>query len=164
MAAGPQCSCRRDPYSAFEMSHHPRQSEYSLPPAGFLSSVPFFRGRRRDKCGQARTECIDKNSFSEAWLGENGSTGLATSGSGDTLAVILTAILAGGTEPALATVWSVCMHGEARPDAGWEVGLGPLGCWHRSRKQESRSSFPNGCLLQRGTCTHQREDATALPP
>jgi hypothetical protein len=26
------------------------------------------------------------------------------------------------------------MHGEAKPDAGWQVGLGPLGCWRRSRK------------------------------
>jgi ADP-dependent NAD(P)H-hydrate dehydratase len=49
----------------------------------------------------------------EAWLCENGSIGLATSGSGDTLAGILAGLLARGTHPALATVWAVYMHGEA---------------------------------------------------
>jgi hydroxyethylthiazole kinase-like uncharacterized protein yjeF len=50
---------------------------------------------------------------SEAWLCDNGSVGLATSGSGDTLAGILAGILARGTKPALATIWAVYMHGEA---------------------------------------------------
>jgi hydroxyethylthiazole kinase-like uncharacterized protein yjeF len=49
----------------------------------------------------------------EAWLSENGSIGLATSGSGDTLAGILAGLLARGTPPALATIWAVYMHGEA---------------------------------------------------
>jgi ADP-dependent NAD(P)H-hydrate dehydratase len=49
----------------------------------------------------------------EAWLSENGSIGLATSGSGDTLAGILTGLVARGADPALATVWAVYMHGEA---------------------------------------------------
>jgi ADP-dependent NAD(P)H-hydrate dehydratase len=49
----------------------------------------------------------------EAWLCQNGSIGLATSGSGDTLAGILAGLLARGTRPALATVWAVYMHGEA---------------------------------------------------
>ncbi len=49
----------------------------------------------------------------EAWLCENGSIGLATSGSGDTLAGILAGLLARGTHPALATVWAVYMHAEA---------------------------------------------------
>jgi hydroxyethylthiazole kinase-like uncharacterized protein yjeF len=49
----------------------------------------------------------------EAWLCENGSIGLATSGSGDTLAGILAGLLARGTMPALATIWAVYMHGEA---------------------------------------------------
>jgi hydroxyethylthiazole kinase-like uncharacterized protein yjeF len=49
----------------------------------------------------------------EAWLSENGSIGLATSGSGDTLAGILAGLLARGTAPALATIWAVYMHGEA---------------------------------------------------
>jgi ADP-dependent NAD(P)H-hydrate dehydratase len=49
----------------------------------------------------------------EAWLCENGSIGLATSGSGDTLAGILAGLLARGTYPALATIWAVYMHAEA---------------------------------------------------
>jgi ADP-dependent NAD(P)H-hydrate dehydratase len=49
----------------------------------------------------------------EAWLSQNGSIGLATSGSGDTLAGILAGLLARGTDPALATIWAVFMHGEA---------------------------------------------------
>jgi NAD(P)H-hydrate repair Nnr-like enzyme with NAD(P)H-hydrate dehydratase domain len=49
----------------------------------------------------------------EAWLCENGSIGLATSGSGDTLAGILAGLLARGTPPALATIWAVFLHGEA---------------------------------------------------
>jgi hydroxyethylthiazole kinase-like uncharacterized protein yjeF len=49
----------------------------------------------------------------EAWLSENGSIGLATSGSGDTLAGILAGLLARGTHPALATIWAVYLHGEA---------------------------------------------------
>jgi hydroxyethylthiazole kinase-like uncharacterized protein yjeF len=49
----------------------------------------------------------------EAWLSDNGSIGLATSGSGDTLAGILAGLLARGTRPALATIWAVYMHGEA---------------------------------------------------
>jgi NAD(P)H-hydrate repair Nnr-like enzyme with NAD(P)H-hydrate dehydratase domain len=49
----------------------------------------------------------------EAWLSENGSIGLATSGSGDTLAGILTGLIARGATPALATVWAVYMHAES---------------------------------------------------
>ena len=49
----------------------------------------------------------------EAWLSENGSIGLATSGSGDTLAGILTGLVARGASPALAAIWAVYMHGEA---------------------------------------------------
>jgi hydroxyethylthiazole kinase-like uncharacterized protein yjeF len=49
----------------------------------------------------------------EAWLCDNGSIGLATSGSGDTLAGILAGLLARGVKPAVATIWAVYMHGEA---------------------------------------------------
>jgi NAD(P)H-hydrate repair Nnr-like enzyme with NAD(P)H-hydrate dehydratase domain len=49
----------------------------------------------------------------EAWLCENGSIGLATSGSGDTLAGILAGLIARGTDPALAAIWAVYIHGEA---------------------------------------------------
>jgi hydroxyethylthiazole kinase-like uncharacterized protein yjeF len=49
----------------------------------------------------------------ESWLCENGSIGLATSGSGDVLAGILAGLLARGTTPALAAIWAVYLHGEA---------------------------------------------------
>jgi NAD(P)H-hydrate repair Nnr-like enzyme with NAD(P)H-hydrate dehydratase domain len=49
----------------------------------------------------------------EALLSRNGSIGLATSGSGDTLAGILVGLLARGTEARLATAWAVYMHGQA---------------------------------------------------
>jgi NAD(P)H-hydrate repair Nnr-like enzyme with NAD(P)H-hydrate dehydratase domain len=49
----------------------------------------------------------------EEWLSEHGTVGLATSGSGDTLAGILAGLLARGAAPALATVWSVYLHAEA---------------------------------------------------
>jgi hydroxyethylthiazole kinase-like uncharacterized protein yjeF len=49
----------------------------------------------------------------EEWLSEHGSVGLATSGSGDTLAGILVGLLARGARPALAAAWSVYLHAEA---------------------------------------------------
>jgi ADP-dependent NAD(P)H-hydrate dehydratase len=50
----------------------------------------------------ASTHVVSPNG--EAWLCENGSIGLATSGSGDTLAGILAGLLARRTDPALATI------------------------------------------------------------
>jgi ADP-dependent NAD(P)H-hydrate dehydratase len=49
----------------------------------------------------------------EEWLSEHGTVGLATSGSGDTLAGILAGLLARGARPAVATAWSVYLHAEA---------------------------------------------------
>ena len=49
----------------------------------------------------------------EALLNDHGTIGLATSGSGDTLAGILTGLIARGTAPYLATAWAVYMHAEA---------------------------------------------------
>ena len=49
----------------------------------------------------------------EAWVSDHGCIGLATSGSGDTLAGILSGLLARGTAPLLASLWSVYMHAEA---------------------------------------------------
>ena len=42
-----------------------------------------------------------------------GGVGLATSGSGDTLAGIVTGLLARGAEPLIAAAWGVYLHGEA---------------------------------------------------
>lgn len=49
----------------------------------------------------------------EKWRARFGSVALATSGSGDVLAGILAGILARGTEPTLAALWAVYLHGEA---------------------------------------------------
>ncbi|MCG5239978.1 NAD(P)H-hydrate dehydratase [Azospirillum doebereinerae] len=49
----------------------------------------------------------------EAWAYHDGSVGLATSGSGDTLAGILVGLLARGATPLQAALWSVWLHGEA---------------------------------------------------
>jgi ADP-dependent NAD(P)H-hydrate dehydratase len=49
----------------------------------------------------------------EALLNEHGSIGLATSGSGDTLAGILAGLLARGAAPFVATAWAVYLHAEA---------------------------------------------------
>jgi NAD(P)H-hydrate repair Nnr-like enzyme with NAD(P)H-hydrate dehydratase domain len=59
----------------------------------------------------------------QAWLSRNGSIGLATSGSGDTLAGILAGLLARGTDACLATVWAVYLHGQA----GRNLTMRPFG-------------------------------------
>jgi NAD(P)H-hydrate repair Nnr-like enzyme with NAD(P)H-hydrate dehydratase domain len=48
-----------------------------------------------------------------AWSCDRGNIGLATSGSGDTLAGIIAGSLAGGAVPMEATLWGVYLHGEA---------------------------------------------------
>ena len=48
-----------------------------------------------------------------AWSCDRGNVGLATSGSGDTLAGIIAGLVARGAAPAEATVWGVYLHAEA---------------------------------------------------
>lgn len=48
-----------------------------------------------------------------AWSCDQGNVGLATSGSGDTLAGIIGALMARGAVPVVATLWGVYLHGEA---------------------------------------------------
>ena len=48
-----------------------------------------------------------------AWSCDRGNVGLATSGSGDTLAGIIAGLLARGAKPTEATLWGVYLHGEA---------------------------------------------------
>lgn len=47
------------------------------------------------------------------WRYEDGNVGLATSGSGDTLAGVIAGLAARGAEPAQAAAWGVFLHGEA---------------------------------------------------
>ena len=49
----------------------------------------------------------------QVWDCQQGNVGLATSGSGDTLAGIITGLLARGAPPLLAAQWGVFLHGEA---------------------------------------------------
>lgn len=49
----------------------------------------------------------------QAWSCAQGSVGLATSGSGDTLAGIIAALMARGAPPVVAALWGVYLHGEA---------------------------------------------------
>jgi ADP-dependent NAD(P)H-hydrate dehydratase len=49
----------------------------------------------------------------EAWVFSEGNVGLATSGSGDTLAGIIAGLLARGATPIQAAIWGVYLHGEA---------------------------------------------------
>ncbi len=49
----------------------------------------------------------------ECWFYESGNVGLATSGSGDTLAGVVTGLAARGASPAQAAVWGVYLHGQA---------------------------------------------------
>ena len=57
-----------------------------------------------------------------AWSCERGNVGLATSGSGDTLAGIIGGLLARGAVPAEAAIWGVFLHGEAGARLAQRVG------------------------------------------
>jgi hydroxyethylthiazole kinase-like uncharacterized protein yjeF len=61
----------------------------------------------------------------QAWCYSSGNVGLATSGSGDTLAGIVAGLLARGATPATATLWGVFLHGEA--GARLARSRGPIG-------------------------------------
>lgn len=49
----------------------------------------------------------------QGWIYKNGAVGLATSGSGDTLAGVIVGLLARGAQPEHAAQWGVYLHGEA---------------------------------------------------
>jgi hydroxyethylthiazole kinase-like uncharacterized protein yjeF len=53
---------------------------------------------------------------------EGGTVGLATSGSGDTLAGVITGLAARGADPLRATAWGVYLHGAAGRTLGRRVG------------------------------------------
>ncbi|MDO9706802.1 NAD(P)H-hydrate dehydratase [Paracraurococcus lichenis] len=58
-----------------------------------------------------------------AWACDRGNVGLATSGSGDTLAGIIGGLLARGAPPVAATLWGVFLHGEAGARLARRQGL-----------------------------------------
>jgi hydroxyethylthiazole kinase-like uncharacterized protein yjeF len=59
------------------------------------------------------------------WRYEGGGVGLATSGSGDVLAGVITGLAARGATPIVAAMWGVYLHGEAGAQLVKKVG--PLG-------------------------------------
>jgi hydroxyethylthiazole kinase-like uncharacterized protein yjeF len=59
------------------------------------------------------------------WRYDGGCVGLATSGSGDVLAGIIAGLAARGTQPMVAAIWGVFLHGEAGSQLAEKVG--PLG-------------------------------------
>ena len=85
------------------------------------------------KGGQTRIVAPD----GRAWTCGRGNVGLATSGSGDTLAGFIAGLLARGAEPAAACVWGVYVHGEA--GARLAVSRGPLGYLARELLDEAPS-------------------------
>jgi ADP-dependent NAD(P)H-hydrate dehydratase len=70
-----------------------------------------------------------------AWLCDRGNVGLATSGSGDTLAGFIAGFMARGADAATACVWGVFVHGEA--GARLARRLGPLGYLARELPDEA---------------------------
>ena len=71
-----------------------------------------------------------------AWSCDHGNVGLATSGSGDTLAGIIAGLLARGAAPTEATLWGVYLHAEAGmrlPGRGDRSGILRASYWRRSR-------------------------------
>jgi ADP-dependent NAD(P)H-hydrate dehydratase len=70
----------------------------------------------------------------EAWRFDGGTPGLATSGSGDTLAGIIGGLAARGMEPAKASAWGVLLH--ARAGHALARRHGPLGYLARELSAE----------------------------
>jgi ADP-dependent NAD(P)H-hydrate dehydratase len=62
----------------------------------------------------------------ESYRNARGDVGLATSGSGDTLAGIVGGLLARGAEPVQAAVWGVYLHARAGRRLAERIGIGFL--------------------------------------
>ena len=76
-----------------------------------------------------------------AWSCDRGNVGLATSGSGDTLAGIIAGLLARGTAPTEATLWGVFLHAEA--GARLARTRGPIGYLARELLAEVPGTMAN---------------------
>ena len=97
---------------------------------GEVEDDPLTTGRRAAALLQqvvvmkgAQTYVISPDG--EAWLYKGGGVGLATSGSGDVLAGIVTGLLARGASPVQGACWAVWLHGEAGAQLGRRIG--PIG-------------------------------------
>lgn len=95
----------------------------------------------REAAGRLRVVVVMKGSRSyivepagEEWIYEGGGVGLATSGSGDVLAGIITGLMARGATSSQAALWGVYLHGEA--GARRASAQGSLGFLARELAQE----------------------------
>ncbi len=70
----------------------------------------------------------------EVWRHDRGNIGLATSGSGDTLAGVIAGLLARGAPPAQAASWGVALH--ARAGERLALRHGAIGCLAREIAEE----------------------------
>lgn len=129
-------------HAALREALHPHAGRAVLTPhAGEMATVldieraeveaePLTTGRRAAALLQqvvvmkgAQTQVISPDGT--AWTYSGGGPGLATSGSGDVLAGIVTGLLARGAPPIQAACWAVWLHGEA--GARLARRIGPIG-------------------------------------
>jgi ADP-dependent NAD(P)H-hydrate dehydratase len=144
-------------------SLEPASSEYRrvsvpilLPHAGELSSLLDCAeeeiGRDPIGCGHRAAELYQSivlvkgvvshvvTPAGEVWTYDGGAPGLGVSGSGDVLAGIVGGLLARGTEPLNAILWSVWLHGEA--GASLSKNVGPAGFLARQIPGEIPALLP----------------------
>ncbi len=108
-------------------------------PAGEVAADPLAAARRAAAAFGAVTDMKGGRSFvaspqGEAWSCDHGNVGLATSGSGDTLAGIIAGLIARGAPPLQATLWGVFLHAEAGDRLARRIG--PLGYLAREIPEE----------------------------
>ena len=84
-----------------DISQDPEQ--YSLDTAAALNAVVVLKGSRT----------FIASPRGDLFCYESGDIGLATSGSGDTLAGVVAGLVARGTDPLHASLWAVFLHGSA---------------------------------------------------
>jgi hydroxyethylthiazole kinase-like uncharacterized protein yjeF len=80
-------------------------------------------------------ETVIVNPDEQCWTYREGTVGLATSGSGDTLAGVIAGLLARGARPETAAQWGVYLHGEAGNTLARKRG--PIGYLARELLDES---------------------------
>jgi hydroxyethylthiazole kinase-like uncharacterized protein yjeF len=108
-------------------------------PAAEVAEDPLAAARRAAATFGAVVDMKGGRSFvaspqGEAWSCDRGNVGLATSGSGDTLAGIIAALVARGAPPLQAALWGVFLHAEAGDRLARRVG--PLGYLAREIPEE----------------------------